>query len=142
VRAWARDQALTCFPRRSRRAAPLGWSASARAVPQVGVAGRLHVSLDVLVLKALSRGRQHGFGVARWIEDTAGAAVSIEEGSLYPALHRLEKRGLVSSSWALSENNRRARFYILTAAGRRHLDEEGEAWARLTSAIQRVLKVT
>jgi transcriptional regulator len=103
---------------------------------------RLHGSLDVLVLKALSRGRQHGFGVANWIEETAGDAVSIEEGSLYPALHRLEQRGFVSSTWAVSENNRRARYYVLTAAGRRHLAEEGETWNRLAAAIMRVLKVT
>jgi transcriptional regulator len=103
---------------------------------------RLHGGLDVLVLKALSRGRRHGFGIARWIEDTAGDALAIEEGSLYPALHRLEQRGLVASTWALSENNRRARYYVLTAAGRRHLAAEGETWHRLAAAILRILKAT
>jgi transcriptional regulator len=103
---------------------------------------RLHGGLDVLVLQALSRGRQHGFGVARWIEHTAGDALSIEEGSLYPALHRLERRGFVSSAWAVSENNRRARYYSLTPSGRRYLAEERRTWSRLASAIIRVLRAT
>ena len=85
-------------------------------------------------------GPTHGYGIARWVEDTAGDVVRIEEGSLYPALRRLEDRAFVRSSWGLSENKRRARFYSITAAGRKHLRDEVDGWLRYTSAIAQVLR--
>lgn len=95
----------------------------------------LRGSLDLLVLKAVSWGPAHGYAVARWIAQTTGKALVIEEGSLYPALHRLEDRGLVASSWGLSENNRRAKYYTLTAAGRRRLTADAAAWSRFAGAV-------
>jgi transcriptional regulator len=99
-------------------------------------------TLDMLVLKALSRGPMHGYGVAEWIEQTSEDILRVEEGALYPALHRLELRGLLASEWGVSDNNRRAKFYRLTAAGRRHLAGETEQWNRLTGAIARVMQAT
>ncbi len=95
----------------------------------------LRGTLDLLILKALSWGRAHGYGVARWIEDATGEALRIEEGSLYPALHRLEERGLVDTEWGMSENNRRARYYRLTPLGRRRLRTESDSWARFARAV-------
>lgn len=95
----------------------------------------LRGTLDLLILKALSWGSAHGYAVARWIERATGEALAIEEGSLYPALHRLEERGLVSAEWGTSENNRRARFYRLTAAGRRRLRQEADGWTRFARAV-------
>jgi transcriptional regulator len=92
-------------------------------------------TLDLLVLKSLSLGKAHGYAVARWIEQATDDALQIEEGSLYPALHRLEERGLIDSEWGLSENNRRARFYSLTSEGRRRLKQESASWARFARAI-------
>jgi len=100
----------------------------------------LQGTVGLLILKALTLGPTHGYGIARWIEDAARDVVSIEEGSLYPALRRLEDRGLVTSEWGLSENNRRARFYTLTAAGRRHLRGEAAVWLRYAQAVTRVLR--
>lgn len=99
----------------------------------------LRGTLEVLILKALAAGRQHGFGIGRWIEEATGAELHIEEGSLYPALHRLRRKGLVEATWAQSDNNRRARYYRLTAAGRRRLASESEGWRRFASAVSRVL---
>jgi transcriptional regulator len=99
-------------------------------------------TLDMLVLKALSRGPMHGYGVAEWIEQTSEDILRVEEGALYPALHRLELRGLLASEWGVSDNNRRAKFYRLTAAGRRHLAGESEQWNRLAGAIARVMQAT
>jgi transcriptional regulator len=96
-------------------------------------------TLDVIVLKAASWGPRHGYAVSRWIKDTTEGALDVEEGALYPALHRLEKRGLLESTWGLSENNRRAKFYQITAAGRRHLREEAAAWQRYAAMLARVL---
>jgi transcriptional regulator len=96
-------------------------------------------TLDVIVLKAASWGPRHGYAVSRWIKDTTEGALDVEEGALYPALHRLEKRGLLESTWGLSENNRRAKFYQITAAGRRHLREEAAAWQRYAALLARVL---
>jgi PadR family transcriptional regulator PadR len=90
----------------------------------------LQGTLDVLVLKALTWGPVHGYAVARWIEQESDDALQIEEGSLYPALHRLAERGLAVAEWGISENNRRARYYRLTARGRQHLKAEGSRWAR------------
>jgi transcriptional regulator len=100
----------------------------------------LQGTLGILILKALLLGEAHGYAVARWIEDTTGDVLTIEEGSLYPALRRLEDRGLVTSEWGLSENNRRARFYTITAAGRKHLRNEATVWLRYSQAVTRVLR--
>ena len=95
----------------------------------------LRGTLDLLVLKALSWGRSHGYGVARWVEVATGDALAVGEGTLYPALHRLEERGLVSASWGASENNRRAKFYELTPAGRAQLRVETANWNRYAAAV-------
>lgn len=99
----------------------------------------LRGTLDVLVMKSLSWGPLHGYGVAEWIGRRTGEEILVEEGALYPALHRLEKRGLVESEWGLSENNRRARYYQLTADGRRSLLRETARWRRYRDAVDRVL---
>ena len=97
-------------------------------------------TLEMLVLKAVSLGPQHGYGVLLRIEQISGRALSIEQGALYPALYRLEHEGLLSSEWGSSENKRRARYYSLTAAGRRRLQQETEGWNRLTSAMALALR--
>jgi PadR family transcriptional regulator len=99
-------------------------------------------TLDMLVLKALSRAPMHGYGVAEWIEQTSDDILRVEEGALYPALHRLELRGLLASEWGVSDNNRRAKYYRLTASGRRHLAGEAKQWNRLAGAIARVMEAT
>ena len=99
----------------------------------------LQGTLDLLILKTLSWGSTHGYGIARWIQDTTGDVLQIEEGSLYPALHRLEKRGWVASEWGASENNRRAKYYNLTSLGRRQLQSEASSWAAFSTAVSRVL---
>jgi transcriptional regulator len=96
-------------------------------------------TLDLLVLRTLSDGPMHGFGVARRIEGLTDDALSIEEGTLYPALHRLQRRGLLAARWGVSENNRRAKFYRLTEKGERELGRETETWSRLVDAVARVL---
>jgi len=100
----------------------------------------LQGTLGILILKSLLLGASHGYAVARWIEDTTSDVLRIEEGSLYPALRRLEDRGWVTSEWGLSENNRRARFYTITAAGRKHLRNEATVWLRYSHAVTRVLR--
>jgi PadR family transcriptional regulator len=100
----------------------------------------LQGTLGILILKALLTGAAHGYAIARWIEDTTEDVLRIEEGSLYPALRRLEDRRWVSSEWGISENNRRARFYTLTAAGRKHLRDEAAVWLRYSQAVTRVLR--
>lgn len=97
-------------------------------------------TLDLLILKAVSLGPQHGYGVLLRIEQISGGALSIEQGALYPALYRLERRGLLKTEWGVSENNRKAKFYRLTAAGVRRLDEETAGWNRLVSAMRLALK--
>jgi transcriptional regulator len=99
----------------------------------------LHGTLDLLVLKTLSHGPRHGYGIARFLEEATGDAVAIEEGSLYPALYRLEGRGLVEAEWRASELGRRAKFYRLTAAGRRQLRADTAAWTQFSAAVSRVL---
>lgn len=96
-------------------------------------------TLDMLILKALQWGPLHGYAISRWIKRTTRDALSVEEGALYPALHRLRRRGLVESEWGLSENNRRARFYELTPKGRRALEDEARSWAAYAEAVGRVL---
>jgi transcriptional regulator len=99
-------------------------------------------TLEMLVLKALLRGPLHGYGVAEWIEQTSQQVLKVEEGALYPALHRLELRGLLKAKWGASENNRRAKFYELTAEGHRRLNAETQRWARLSSAVAFVMQAS
>ncbi|MGH9324274.1 MAG: PadR family transcriptional regulator [Vicinamibacteria bacterium] len=99
----------------------------------------LHGTLDVLVLKALSRGRLHGYAIARWIEEATDDVVQVEEGSLYPALYRLERRDWIEAEWGISELNRKAKFYRLTRDGRKHLASETERWATFAAAVSKVL---
>jgi len=95
----------------------------------------LRGTLDLLILKCLSWGSAHGYGVARWIEQATNDVLSIEEGSLYPALHRLEVRGWIEATWGTSENNRRAKFYTLTPKGRAQLRVETASWTRFANAV-------
>jgi len=99
-------------------------------------------TLDVLILKAVSLGKLHGYGVLLRIEQISGGALQIQQGALYPALYRLEHQGLISSEWGTSENNRRAKYYRLTTAGKRRLGEETASWNRLAEAIARSLAAT
>jgi transcriptional regulator len=103
-------------------------------------ADQLHGTLDMLVLKVLQAGPQHGYGIAVRLQQLSIDVLQVEEGSLYPALYRMEQRGWIASSWGASENNRRARFYQLTRAGRRQLEAETDSWRRLTGAVARVLE--
>lgn len=100
----------------------------------------LQGTLDLLILKSLAREAMHGYGVAEWIHQTSEDVLRVEEGALYPALHRLELRGLLSSEWGLSDNNRRAKYYSLTAAGRKQLAQETEYWRRMSGAVARILQ--
>jgi PadR family transcriptional regulator PadR len=100
----------------------------------------LQGTLGILILKALLAGPTHGYGIARWVERTAADVLRIEEGSLYPALRRLEDRGWVTSEWGRSENNRRARYYTITDAGREHLRAEAAVWLRFAGAVTQVLR--
>ncbi|HXR09576.1 MAG TPA: PadR family transcriptional regulator [Candidatus Acidoferrales bacterium] len=99
-------------------------------------------TLDLLILKALALGPRHGLGIARRIEQVTRGTFQVKPGSLFPALHRMEEEGWLSSSWGESENNRRAKFYQLTRAGRRQLGSETQRWARVSAAIARVLAVS
>ncbi len=99
-------------------------------------------TLEMLVLKALQRGPLHGYSVAEWIQQTSQQMLRVEEGALYPALHRMELRGLLKSKWGTSENNRRAKFYALTLEGQKRLDAESQRWARLSSAVAFVMQAT
>jgi PadR family transcriptional regulator len=97
-------------------------------------------TLDMLILKALDRGPAHGYAVVQFIEQASRDVLRVEEGALYPALHRLEVRGLLKSEWGTSENNRRAKYYRLTAAGRRELEVEHQYWTRVAAAVTRVMQ--
>ncbi|HTT63178.1 MAG TPA: PadR family transcriptional regulator [Bryobacteraceae bacterium] len=99
----------------------------------------LQGTLDLLILRTLIFGSQHGQGIARAIQETAQDSLLVDHGSLYPALQRLEEQGWISAAWGISENNRKARFYTLTKAGRAQLAREASKWRRLTAAIGRVL---
>ena len=101
--------------------------------------GMLHGTLDALILKTLTWGVRHGYGIARWLEETTEDAVPIEEGSLYPALYRLERRGLIEAEWGTSELGRKAKFYRITAKGRRQLITDTEEWGRFSAAVTKVL---
>jgi PadR family transcriptional regulator, regulatory protein PadR len=95
----------------------------------------LRGTLDLLILKALSYGPAHGYAVAEWIERVTGDTLEIEEGTLYPALHRLDERGHIAAEWGLSATNRRAKYYTLTDAGRRALKAESASWSRYARAV-------
>lgn len=97
-------------------------------------------TLDMLILRALARGPLHGYAVAEWIHQTSQQVLKVEEGALYPALHRMEFRGLLKAKWGASENNRRAKFYELTSAGQKHLRAESQRWTRLSSAVAFVMQ--
>lgn len=99
-------------------------------------------TLDLLILKALSLGAQHGWAVADRIRQVSRDALAVRQGSLYPALHRLQRRGWIKASWGISDNNRRAKYYELTAKGRAHLGRETDAWQRLVSAMSLVIRTT
>jgi transcriptional regulator len=101
----------------------------------------LQGTLELLVLKALSLNPMHGWGIAQRIDQLSGDVFRVQQGSLYPALQRMLRRGWVSSEWRASENNRRARYYVLTPAGRRRLDAEQSTWQRVSAAINAVLDV-
>jgi transcriptional regulator len=102
----------------------------------------LQGTLDLLVLKTLSWGPAHGYAIARWIEQLTGEVLQIGEGSLYPALHRLEEREWVEAEWRASERNRRAKYYRLTAKGRAQLRAESASWERFVDAVAKVLRAT
>jgi transcriptional regulator len=95
----------------------------------------LRGTLDLLVLKALSWGPAHGYGVARWIQLATGDVLQVGEGTLYPALYRLEERGWIEASWGASENNRKAKYYTLTSRGRKQLATESASWTRYAQAV-------
>ena len=101
--------------------------------------GMLHGTLDALILKTLSWGVRHGYGIAKWIEEATDEAVIVEEGSLYPALYRMERRGLIEADWGVSELGRKAKFYRITAKGRRQLAADTEQWARFATGVSKVL---
>ena len=100
---------------------------------------RLHGTLDALVLKTLSSGSRHGYAIARWLEEATEDAIQIEEGSLYPALYRMERRGWIEAEWGTSEIGRRAKIYRLTSGGRKQLRLETAEWSHFASAVSRVL---
>lgn len=102
----------------------------------------LQGTLDLMVLKALTWGPTHGYAVARWVRETTQDDLRIEEGALYTALHRMERRGWLAAEWGLSENNRRAKYYQLTAAGRRELQAQAAVFSRYATAMFKVLQTT
>jgi transcriptional regulator len=99
----------------------------------------LRGTLDVILLRALTLGPSHGYAVSRWIRERTDDQLNIEEGALYPALHRLERKGWVESTWGFSENNRKAKYYKLTAAGRRRLNVETATWQQYSQLVSRIL---
>jgi PadR family transcriptional regulator PadR len=99
----------------------------------------LHGTLEALILKTLITGPRHGYAIARWIEEATDELLQIEEGSLYPALYRMERREWIEAEWGMSELNRRAKLYRLTPKGRKQLDLETEQWARFAAAVSKVL---
>jgi transcriptional regulator len=100
----------------------------------------LQGTLDMMILKALSRGPLHGYAVARWLEQATDDALRVEEGSLYPALYRMEQRGWLSAEWGMTERNRRAKFYKLTRLGRKQLEAESTSWERTSALVSRVMQ--
>ena len=104
--------------------------------------GLLQGTLELLVLKTLSWGPMHGYGIASWIEGVTGDVLSVEEGSLYPALYRMARKGWIKAEWGVSENNRRAKFYHLTAEGRRQFREQTSGWQRFATAVNEAVATT
>jgi transcriptional regulator len=100
----------------------------------------LNGTLDLLILKALTLGPQHGYGIARWIEDSSRDLLHIEEGSLYPALSRMQRRGWIRSEWGQSDSNRKAKYYHLTTQGKEQLERQAHGWERLVEAMSLVLQ--
>lgn len=98
-------------------------------------------TLNVLILKTLSLGPMNGYAIAKWVGERTGDEIELEEGALYPALHRMEHRGWIAAEWGVSENNRRAKYYSITSLGRRVLRERTESWERLVGAVGKVLAV-
>jgi transcriptional regulator len=102
----------------------------------------LHGTLETLILKTVARGPSHGYAIARWLEDSTADVLRIEDGSLYPALYRMEHRGLIAAEWGTTDSGRKAKFYKLTPAGKKRLAASTEEWARFSSAVSRVLLPT
>jgi PadR family transcriptional regulator PadR len=102
----------------------------------------LQGTLELLILRTLATGEKHGYEIAEWIHAASAEALSVEEGALYPALHRLELRGLLTAAWDVSVNNRRAKYYQLTTTGRKRLKDTTDSWRRTSTAINRVLETT
>lgn len=98
-------------------------------------------TLDLLILKTLSWGAMHGFAISSWLEEHSNGTVGVDDSALYQALHRLEERGSIEAEWGITGNNRRARFYTLTTAGRRHLRAETDTWVRYTTAVTSILSI-
>ena len=109
-----------------------------RGQSELGSLGRFEEPA-VLILTSLVEGPRHGYAIGRWIRETTSDDVVVQEGALYPALHRLERRGWIKATWGASENNRKAKFYALTRAGRKQLDAQTGAWRALTSAVDLLL---
>jgi len=105
-------------------------------------AALLQGTVELLVLKRLSGGPMHGYGIARWIETATNDVLRVEEGSLYPALYRMIRKGWIKGEWGTSENNRRAKFYRLTKAGERELEQQANGWVRLSQAVSRAVTST
>src|SRR5687767_14771942 len=99
----------------------------------------LHGTLDTLILRTVARGQRHGYAIARWLEESTGDVLQIEDGSLYPALYRMEQRGWIQAEWGTSEHGRKAKFYRITPAGRKRLAARTAEWARFAGAISRIL---
>jgi PadR family transcriptional regulator, regulatory protein PadR len=106
----------------------------------MGKVDLLQGTLDMLILKTLTGGAMHGYEVARWIQQTTDDVLQVEEGSLYPALHRLERRGWITAEWGLSEQNRKAKYYKLTRVGRKQLEAAASSWQSLSEAIAKVMQ--
>ena len=102
--------------------------------------GLLQGTLDLLILRTLSTGAQHGWAISERIKQVSRDELQVQQGSLYPSLHRLERRGWITAKWRVTENNRRAKYYDLTAAGRRQLEADTDEWNRLVAAVELVLK--
>ena len=101
---------------------------------------RLHGTLDALILKTLTWGPRHGYAIARWLEETTKDSIRVEEGSLYPSLYRMEKRGWIAAEWGMSEIGRKAKIYTITTAGRRQLNAETAEWSEFVRAVELVLQ--
>lgn len=99
-------------------------------------------TLDLMILKALSGGAMHGYGVVEWLKRTTHATLQVEDGAMYPALHRLQRKGWISGRWGVTENNRRAKYYELTELGRQQLRRELASWARFSEAVWKVVRAT